>query len=312
MNYAPKDFIATPEGLVFAVVAPELEDGKVLCCLRYRQTSNGWQKLETEQANSLLSYSYPQYLHHSKRKDTACHAVSLLHINQHFQPRERLQALLQTGVIKCPVLQTCVAFVHLLQTQCIDSTYIGITGSLLINAQHAASDIDLVFYDRQIFAQTRACVRYLIDQNILHALNHDDWHAAYTRRQCELSFAEYVWHEQRKANKVMLHGRKIDLSLLINTPESEAQYQKAGTIHTVLQVTDDSLAYDYPAQFKVAAPDIDSVVCFTATYTGQAKIGEWIEVAGQVEVDATGRKRIVVGACREAYGEFIKVVAPYA
>ena len=63
--YQAKDFIQTKEGLVFAVVEQGLENGKVLCFLRYLQQDDSWQKLATQQANQLLKSQYPQYLFYS-------------------------------------------------------------------------------------------------------------------------------------------------------------------------------------------------------------------------------------------------------
>ena len=40
--YLSKDFIETAEGLVFAVVDHRLEQGRVLCFLRYRKDGQGW------------------------------------------------------------------------------------------------------------------------------------------------------------------------------------------------------------------------------------------------------------------------------
>ena len=71
---------------------------------------------------------------------------------------------------------------------------------------------------------------------------------------------------------------------------------------------DDTAAFDYPAEFKLNHPHIDSVVSFTATYTGQAVKGEMVEVSGLVEQNSQGIKRIVVGSSREAHGEYIKVM----
>ena len=74
------------------------------------------------------------------------------------------------------------------------------------------------------------------------------------------------------------------------------------------KITDDSLAFDYPAEFKIDHDEISAVVCFTATYTGQALNGETVEVSGLLEQTEQGDKRIVVGSSREADGEYIKVV----
>ena len=124
-----------------------------------------------------------------------------------------------------------------------------------------------------------------------------------------MSYPDYVWHERRKYNKALINGRKFDLSLINEFDASEVNtYQKCGAITLQARVVDDAQAYDYPAEFKIAHADISSVVCFTATYTGQAVVGEMIEVAGQVEESSEGIKRIVVGSTREALGEYIKVI----
>lgn len=296
---------------MFAVVTADLEDNRVLCFLRYQQTPSGWQKLDTEQANALLTKHYPEYLFYSTLRDTICHAVPLARISQHIHPQQRLQALLLTRPTD-PILHTCIDLLHQLQTHDIDISTIGITGSLLIGAQHPASDIDLVFYDRAVFQNCRQLLPYLIAQQRLQPLGDDDWQATYLRRDCELTFTDYIWHEQRKANKAMLNGRKIDFSFVNRTePLRQTQYQKIGAVTRQLQVSDDRLAYDYPAAFKVIDAEIDCVICFTATYTGQAITGEWIEVAGQLEVSPNGLKRIVVGASREAKNEYIKVIATH-
>lgn len=44
-TYLAKDFIQTKEGLIFAVVAQEIEQGKVLCFLRYVLKGESWQNL---------------------------------------------------------------------------------------------------------------------------------------------------------------------------------------------------------------------------------------------------------------------------
>ena len=81
-----------------------------------------------------------------------------------------------------------------------------------------------------------------------------------------------------------------------------------GNVVLQCRVIDDEYAFDYPAVFKIDHHELDAVVCFTATYTGQAVKGELIEVSGQIERSSTGIKRIVVGSSREANAEYIKVI----
>ncbi len=306
--FQAKDFIATHDGLVFAVIAAGLEEQKVCCFLRYANLGNGWQKQNTEQANQLLTQKFPHYHFHSQRMDADCHAVPVADVSQHWQPRHRLGTLLRSPTDD-PVLQDCIAAVRLLIDHDVPQDALGVTGSLLPGFQQASSDIDLVIYDADIFQQTRRSIDSLIAQGQFQDLSMHDWLEAYARRGCELSFAEYCWHEKRKRNKFIFHGRKVDISLVTPSVETQDQtFRKLGPRCIQAQVLNAEQAFHYPAVYSLALSDIPQLVCFTATYNGQALAGEWIEAAGHLEVNHQGEQRLVVGSSREAPGEYIKVL----
>ncbi len=304
-----KDFIETADGLIFAVVENGIEQGKVLCFLRYISSNSRWQKVNTEQANAILAKKAPHYLFYSSIKQAHCHAVSVDQINIHHQPRARLKRLLSEKD-KDKVESDLAILCKLLQGKGLSLSDIGVTGSILISAQNLDSDIDLVFYSRQVFNQARAIVRELIDQGKCMDLTGSDWRESYSRRSCELNYDDYVWHERRKFNKAIINQRKFDLSLVKEIEELTplVQYKKLDPIVLKVQVTDASSAFDYPAEFLVKHEEISSIVCYTATYTGQAEAGEWVEVSGLLEQANDVIKRIVVGSSREAHGEYIKVI----
>jgi len=306
--FLPKDFVETAEGYIFAVVWHGIEQGKVLCFLRYIEVEGAWIKVDTEQANALLREKCPGYLYYSVLLDAHLHAVVIDKIAKHYQPRECLQQILTKNHyddVEGDLIQLC----HLLQENGVDLSQIGITGSLLIGVQKQNSDIDLICYGRKTFHQCRAELAKLISQHKLQDLTEEEWLSSYNRRSCHLSFSEYVWHERRKGNKVLIRGRKIDLSFIDDTQSvDKMRYQKCGMITLQCLVIDDTYAFDYPAVFKVGHEDYDAIVCFTATYTGQALTGETIEVSGNIEQTQAGLNRIVVGSSREAVGEYIKVI----
>jgi predicted nucleotidyltransferase len=306
MTFFAKDFIETAENLIFAVVVDGVEQHKVLCFLRYVRESTGLKKYPTDKANAFLQQHYPDYLHYSPVLDAKLHAVPVERIINHHQPKQRLQRLLHSTPSD-EVEQDLIDLCQLLQKHGADLSQCGITGSLLIGAQQHSSDIDLVCYERGVFQHCRKQVRELIAENALQSLHEQDWQASYQRRDCDLDFADYVWHEQRKFNKALINGRKFDLSL-INPSHAPSHSHKYGAMTLQAQVIDDTAAFDYPAEFKLKHPDIASVVSFTATYTGQAITGETVEVSGLVEQNSDGIKRIVVGSNREAHGEYIKVI----
>ena len=302
-----KDFIETEEGLVFAVVSAGWEGNKALCFLRYLKQAHGWQKLASAQANAFLKQNHPQYLYYSPVLDAWLHAVPSEQIYIHHQPRQRLQQLLHTKNHD-PIESDAHHLCDLLQRHGIDMAQFGVTGSLLIGAQGQRSDIDLVCYQKPMFHQCRQTIQTLIAQSHLRDLSDSDWQEAYQRRDCTLSFEDYVWHERRKYNKAIINARKFDIGLVAEKTPQATTYQKLG--HTTLscQVTDDGQAFDYPAEFAVAHPEITSIVSFSATYVGQAQRGETIEVSGLLEQNQNGVKRLVVGSSREAPGEYIKVI----
>jgi len=309
IQYQAKDFIQTKEGLVFAVVEQGLEDGKVLCFLRYIQQADAWKKLATRQANQLLQAQYPQYLFYSAVKSAHLHAISVSSISIHYQPRQRLQNILAKQNPDA-IEQDLISLCQLLTEQGIQLHDLGVTGSLLIGAQQTNSDIDLVVYGRKSFHQHRGLIRELIAKAQLQQLNEAAWCDSYQRRLCDLTYSEYVWHEQRKYNKALINQRKFDLNLIEPVVEqTNISYQKQGMIIIQAIVIDAQNAFDYPAKFMLDHHSITEVICYTATYTGQAEQGEWIEVSGQLEIASTGQVRILVGSTREAQGEYIKVIS---
>jgi predicted nucleotidyltransferase len=303
-----KDFIETGEGLIFAVVAQGTEQNKVLCFLRYVNENPYWIKYQTVEANAFLKQNYPAYLYYSTGLDAHLHAVATDLVVRHYQPRQRLQQIMQANrhdSVERDVFQLC----GLYQQHELDLSQTGITGSILIGAQQQRSDIDLVCYERNAFHAYRAVTRELINQGQLQELNGKDWRQSYERRSCALSFAEYVWHEQRKYNKAVINGRKFDLNFIDPPVNSKPiNYQKCGSITLQSRIIDDARAFDYPAEYKIEHEHISSIVSFTATYTGQAINGEIVEVSGMLEQTAQGNKRVVVGSSREAPGEYIKVI----
>jgi len=307
-NYQAKDFIQTQEGFIFAVVDRGLEEGKVLCFLRYIPKGGKWVKVSTDEANAFLKQNAAQYLFYSKAKSACLHGVSIHDIAVHHSPKKRLQTLLtktKTDLIE----QDCITLAHLLFDKGMPLDRMGVTGSLLIGAQNKSSDIDLVIYGRKNFQRVRECIKTLIADQKLGVLQEKDWVESYARRSCDLSLQDYVWHEQRKFNKALINNRKFDLNLIEEEGVfSSVVYRKQGEITIQAQVMDAQYAFDYPARFLLKHAQISEVLCYTATYTGQAEKNEWIEVSGALEIGSDGSQRILVGSTREAKGQFIKVI----
>jgi len=306
--FSPKDFIETVDGLLFAVVDQRLEQDKALCFLRYVHQGGVWRKKMTDEANAFLLRHHPEYLHYSNILDASLHAVAKQRIVRHHQPRHRLHHIM-LAERHDPIEGDLFELGVLLRQQGLDLTKVGVTGSLLVGVQRDRSDIDLVCYDREVFQECRAIVCQLIEAGLLQSLRDDDWQESFRRRNCSLGFEEYVRHERRKFNKALVNGRKFDLNLIEQREtEKENFYQKIGTMTLRCRISDDRQAFDHPAVYRIEHDTIGRIVCFTATYTGQAFTGETVEVSGILEKNEQGFQQIVVGSTREAHGEYIRVI----
>ncbi|MHB8971648.1 MAG: hypothetical protein ACYC3X_22450 [Pirellulaceae bacterium] len=307
--YLVRDFVETREGLLFAVVAQGLEDGRVLGFLRYVRCGVTLHKLNTAAANQLLRGQHVEYLYHSPQRDTVLHGVPTGRIERHYRPSERLAEIRNLPHPLGLEEKTC-RLGGLLGGPAGAPPWLGVTGSLLVGAQQAESDIDLVCYGRDHFAVARQRLQTAIDEGVLGELPAALWRDAYQRRGCSLTFEEYLWHERRKRNKFAYAGTKIDLSLIDAEPPG-VNVRGTKLQQAVIQglVVQDVYAFDYPACYSIQHASIREVVCYTPTYSGQARVGETLEASGWVEQADDGVQRLIVGTSREAVGEYVKVLS---
>lgn len=312
MTFLARDYVRTAEGLIFAVVDQADGSERIPCFLRYRLSSNGKpEKLGTAAANTLLQQRYPKYLFHCDRRDADMHGVLPQDVIRHLRPRDRVRELLDPHQPLDPFEARTARLLKVVTEVGIPLSFIGVTGSVLAGCHRVDSDIDLVLYNVTAFERARELLPELINEGVLTALDDAGWDAAYQRRDCALTYEEFRWHESRKNNKAVFEGTKFDLSLAVERANhASVKRRKLGAIQLAAMVTEDRGSFDYPARLGIANHRISEVVAFTATYSGQARIGEQMEVSGLLEEDADGTQRIVVGSDREAHGHYIRVIHP--
>lgn len=306
-SLTPKDFIETPDGLLFAVLSGMEESGRIPAYLRYRRTPEGLRKLATGDALDLLVAQGSRFYFDSVSRAVRLQGVALGDIHRIFKARERTQKILSVQP-QDPIAQAAQRLLRFILDGSISPEAIGVTGSLLIGAQTPQSDIDLVVYAREAFDRVRHRILEGIQTGTLEDLSPKDWSEAHARRGATLTLDEYLRHEQRKGNKALIDGIKFDLTLLDPSQEEpEPAKTKGGALELRATVTDATDAFGFPARYLIDHPEIFEVLAFSQTYAGQALVGERIWVRGRLERVQSGRQRIVVGQDREAEGEFIKL-----
>jgi len=313
----PRDYLETVDGMFFAVVSSMVDDGHALTSLRYVRQGGVLVKLGTDEAKQYLRDHRPGYLVHSALIDAMIHRVPLGDVLRVHRPDERLSALKAAGTgngeqgtgngdrLEGAALRVVEALVQ----GGAPAERIGLGGSLLLGAQHAESDLDLVVYGRSAFGVARLALGAAIASGRLEALDRVQWEAAWSRRGSDLTLDEYVNAEVRKLNKAVIEGTRVDLTLVVDRDEEVPErgpFRKLGRFVVKAEVVDAVAAFDHPARYRVRHDEVSEVVSFTPTYAGQAVVGETIEASGWLEVDSVGARRVVVGTSREGRGEWIR------
>lgn len=294
-----RDFIEDRDGWIYAVAAYD-NDVRVGCILRYVPDEEGervdrsgrrFRKLDFEPAYALIEEEKPSYL------DTL-HRVPVSDVTRVMKPEEEFPGIVaRDGRVR-----------ELRQILELPEGKSGCTGSLLCGLENESSDIDLVVYGNDWFA-AQARLSRMISGGLISGLSDEMWRRVYTKRKPEISFESFMLHERRKWNRGEIRGTYFDL--LFTRPyralrDNLAEKGKViGKKRIEALVTDASLSFDSPALYRVDHEEVNVVLSFTHTYSGQARPGETIEACGTCEAHGD-ELWLVVGTTREARGEYIE------
>lgn len=296
-----RDFIITKDDWIFAVADYFHPDG-IRSTFRYVPDENGgreldgirYKKYDFDVAFEFMRKNRPEWV-----QDV--HVVPENEVKHLLKPNECISELVKTD-------HRVAAIVETLQEAGIPLSQMGVTGSLLPGLQNETSDIDFVVYGNDWFTARDAIASAKSKGGIIEDIDDAMWQRIYEKRIPEISFDEFILHEERKGNRGMVDGTYFDLLFVRDWDQIKEPIQRGkdiGTMKIEATVTNADLAFDSPSIYKVDHKDIDHVLSYTHTYAGQALVGELIEAQGVVE-EIGGMKRLVVGTSREPKGEWIR------
>jgi uncharacterized protein len=294
-----RDFVVDHDGWIYSVAAYD-NDERVGGILRYvpdpsgeRRSRSGqrYRKMEFDEAYDLIRREKPGYLdriHRVPRGDVVVVKKPEVELPRIAARDRRVRSLVRLFSLPQGSL--------------------GCTGSRLMGLEGETSDIDLVVYGG---AFPVACerLRQAIAVNEVQDLSDEMWQTVYRKRSPELTFDEFVLHEQRKWNRGEIEGTYFDLLYtreyddLASAPVGQGKVLGPRTIEAV--VTDATHAFDSPAVYRVEHPEVSCILSFTHTYSGQAFSGEVVEARGVAERHGE-ETWLVVGTSRIAKGEWIR------
>lgn len=319
-----RDFIVSEDGLVFSVVSYVHPKEMVLAFLRFIPLEESLIKAgSTSESFKYLEENFSDYVFYSDCHDAKLQGVPKNKIRRHINPCEFLKKLLKKKDVDAHEEKIKKLAELLSQRSGVPIEKLGVTGSVLVGAHTASSDIDLVVYGLDNFEKVRGVV--VECKMPIHNLSVEELRSAYDKRfptSKELSFEEFCFHEQRKFNSGVFEGKKFDVLYTRDLSEVEGlwgdtRYLRLGAAYFTGKVVDDSLAFDYPAVYVVSGEcvldgesySVSAIASFTHTYVGQVFKGEKVKASGILEeVDSPNGVyyRLLVGSSREAGGEYIK------
>ena len=294
----PRDFIEDRDGWIYAVSAYDNAD-RAGCILRYVPDPSGdrvnpegvcYRKIDFEESFRLIGEEKPSYLGELLR-------IPLDDIARVYKPEEALASCIdrdrRIGVLS--------------DLFCLPAGALGCTGSRVCNLESSASDIDLVVYG-QAFFTARDLLERAIAEGEVTDLSPEMWKAVYAKRDPEIPFEVFLIHEKRKWNRGEIQGTYFDLLYTRSYDNLDAspslRGERVGRMTLEARVTDASLSFDNPASYLVDHAEVDRIISFTHTYSGQALPGETVEACGVLEKHGD-ELWLVVGTTRTARGEYI-------
>ena len=292
-----RDFVITKKDWIFAVVSYD-NTKFIQGLLRYvpdksgdrvRRDGKRFRKVGFEEARQLTQKS--------GKCQNGLYAIPYEDIAELKRPQQYVEQCDDVHVSK---------ILELLEGYGIRRRCMGVTGSRLIGLAAESSDVDFVLYGKPSFERGRAALRDAVECGLLPPIDSDMWQRIYQKRAPELTFEEFVLHEQRKWNRGLIEKTYFDLLFVREFDEIavEPRGVDEGFATVRAEVTNACYAFDSPAIYEIEHEAVNKVLSYTHTYAGQAHEGEVIEARGIC--NEAGATRLIVGTTREARGEWIK------
>ncbi|MGB3906966.1 MAG: nucleotidyltransferase domain-containing protein [Methanomethylovorans sp.] len=296
-----RDFFITQDEWIFAV-SDYFHPHGIRSTLRYVPDEKGERQMNGKRYHKYdFDDSFDFMRKHRPEWVEDVHVVPEEQVKRILSPNDAIKHLVATD-------SRIAAIVNVLEKAGVPRSHMGVTGSLLPGLQNETSDVDFVVYGKYWFIARDAIAEEKKRSGPIEDLSMEMWERIYKKRIPEISFEEFVVHEERKGNRGMVEGTYFDLLFVRDweqIKEPLARGKDIGTMRIEATVINADLAFDSPAIYKVMHPEIDHVLSYTHTYAGQALPRELIEAQGTVERIGK-KKRLVVGTSREPKGEWIR------
>ena len=336
-----RDFVETTDGLFFCVVGYVHPPGRCVAYLKYTPASGGkWARGDITYRRELPYYHVrhvqrtlawleaerPQYLWTDPATGLRFSHVPLDAVARHYLPERRLAEILADPKDSLE-RETRDLAILLAERAGLPLDAFGVSGSILIGLHDPAfSDIDLLVYGAERAHRVRAVIDGLAGEGLvpLPADRRARWRAETASRfgldaDTAAALDRRRWHYRLfRGRYVSLHPTRADGE--IRESYGTRRYAPLSPAVAEARIIDAAESLFLPAVYRVAdvrwleggSGVLDEVVSFEGLYCGAADAGDRILVAGHLEAERAGGRRLVVGSGFLPDGGTLRVVSPRA
>ena len=315
MEYSEGDYILTVDGLFFAVKGGRHSADLVVAVLRYIPNATGDRVLDgvtyrriydlKESTQYLLSH-YSEYINKIPWLELETQSVPVSKIAKMYNPKDKLEEIVAnpTTVLHKRIKR----FVDALSSMSgVDVSCFGLSGSLLIELENEASDIDLNVYGEAEGRRVYGGLKELREK--------EDWITGYDTVTVEnvlvsrwgktgLDLETLRISECGKLLHGMVFG--VDYFIRLLREEDNSTSTPLNTVTIRAKVTDESASIYTPCTYLVQSMSdeypVTELKSYRGKFTEQVDIGDIVEVRGTLEKvtrDGDVFYRIILGGAED-------------
>ncbi|PVX26698.1 MAG: hypothetical protein CW691_00700 [Candidatus Bathyarchaeum sp.] len=304
------DLIESKDGIVFDVKGVVHPPDRVVAFIRYVPDPKGTRKRDKKRYSKyyslakryeLLKQQYPQYLVNDPVFNTLLCEVPLEDIKHHYQPAQGLQELRDRKNLDEAEAATLLFMDILQRNSGVEWSKLGVSGSILVKLQEAASDIDLIVYGSKTGHRVAQTMKQMLEDkdSPFDAYDTEGLKELFDFRSKDtnVSFEDFVRTDSRKIS----HGKFMQKHFFIrfvkdhneiNEQYGSIIYKPEGNATIKATVTNDSEALFTPCTYKLANVEIlkgpkienlEEIVSFRGRFCEHAKTGETVIAQGKLE-----------------------------
>ena len=321
------DLIESVDGIVFDVKGVVHPPDRVVAFIRYVPDPEGSRQRDGTRYSkfyslskryALLKQKYPQYLVEDPVFNTLLCEVPLEDIKRHYQPAQGLQELRNRNNLDEAETAALRFMETLKEASGVHWSKLGVSGSILVRLQEAASDIDLVVYGTEAGYKVAETMKKLFKSrdSPIKAYDMDGLRELFDFRSKDtnVSFEDFVRTDSRKVSHGKFMNKHFFIRFVKELNEISEQYgsiiyKPEGNAKIEATVADDSQALFTPCTYRLAnvktiegtiAEPIEEIVSFRGRFCEHAKRGETVIAEGKLErIQQEGKRdhfRLLLGS----------------